>query len=180
MPETTSILFQWAILPLLIFFVRIVDMSMDTIRILLLYKGKKMLAPVIGFFQVLIWLFAIRQIFLNLSNVACYVAYAGGFACGTYAGMIIEEKLAIGFQVIRIITRKDGASLIASLREKGYGVTTIDGQGTTGKVSIIFTIVKRSQIPAALELVKTYNPKAFYTIEDIRSINKDTNYENIM
>jgi uncharacterized protein YebE (UPF0316 family) len=161
---------QWVILPLLIFIARIMDVSLDTIRILLLTRGKKRIVPLLGFIQVLIWLAAIRQIFLNLSNVACYIAYAGGFAAGTFVGMIIEEKLALGFQVIRVITRKGAEQLIHCLREKGYGSTSVDGQGTTGKVNIIYTILRRSQIPEVLKLIKEFNPKAFYTIEDIRSI----------
>ncbi|MBF0384725.1 MAG: DUF2179 domain-containing protein [Candidatus Omnitrophica bacterium] len=170
--NTHYTLFQWIILPLLIFLVRIIDMSMDTIRILLLSKGKKMLAPILGFFQVLIWLLAIRQVFLNISNVACYIAYAGGFAMGTYVGIILEEKLAIGFQVIRIITKKDETGLINILRNKGYGVTSIVGEGATGKVNIIFTIVKRSETPQVLKTINEHNPNVFYTIEDVRMLNE--------
>jgi uncharacterized protein YebE (UPF0316 family) len=170
---TSSSLFQWIILPILIFLARIADVSLDTIRILLINRGRRLIAPVLGFVQVTIWLLAIRQIFLNISNVACFVAYAGGFAAGTWVGMLLEEKMAIGIQVIRVITRQDASQLIGFLKNKGYGVTSVDGQGVTGKVNIIYTIVKRQDINDVVDTVTKFNPKAFYTIEDVRSISED-------
>ena len=164
--------FQWVAIPLLIFFARVLDVSLDTMRIMLFSRGKKMIPPLLGFVQVLIWLFAIRQIFLNLSNWACYIGYAGGFAAGTYIGMIIEEKLAIGFQVIKVITRADASELTRFLMKQGYGVTSMDGQGATGKVNVLHTIVNRSDIPAVLQIIQRFNPNAFYTIEDIRSVSQ--------
>ncbi len=165
-------IFQWGILPLLIFLARVTDMSMDTMRIMLLSRGQKILAPLIGFVQVLIWLAVIQQIFLNLSNVFCYLAYASGFAAGTYMGMLIEERLAIGFQVLRVITRVDAAELIAFLRNHGYGVTVVDGYGINGKVNLIYTIVKRSEIKHVIGIVNQFNPKAFYTVEDVKAVNE--------
>jgi len=163
-------MFQWVVVPLLIFLARVTDVSMDTMRILFISRGRKAIAPVLGFVQVLIWLLAIRQIFLNLSNPVCYVAYAGGFATGTWAGILLEEKLAIGVQVVRVITRMDAAELIGFLKDQGYGVTYVDGHGATGKVSIVYTIAKRQEVPRIIEAVTRFNPKAFYTIEDIRSM----------
>lgn len=172
-----STFFQWGVLPCLIFISRVMDMSLDTIRIMLLSKGGRLLPAVLGFFQVLLWLIVIRQIFLNLSNVMCYLAYAGGFATGTYVGILLEERLAIGTQVIRIITRRDASELIHYLRDLGYGVTTIAASGSTGDVSIIFTIIQRSEVRKVVNSIKNFNPKAFYTVEDIRavSVNPDAN-----
>ena len=132
--------FQWVILPALIFLARVCDVTLDTLRILFISRGKKVFAPLIGFVQVLIWLAAFRQIILNLSNVACYIAFAAGFSAGTLVGILIEERLAIGFQVIRIITRADATALINFLKEKNFGVTSVEGEGSRGKVSIIYTI----------------------------------------
>ncbi|MBU0469094.1 MAG: DUF2179 domain-containing protein [Candidatus Omnitrophica bacterium] len=167
-----NVFYQWFLLPMFIFLARVCDVSMDTLRIMLLSRNKKLIAPTIGFFQVLIWLFAFRQIVLNLSNPICYIGFAGGFATGTYVGMIIEEKLAIGFQILRIITRKKASRLIEYLQNKGYGVTRVEGEGLSGKVDIIYTIVRRSEIPWLVDTVKEYNPNAFYTIEDVRSISE--------
>jgi len=160
--------FQWVLLPILIFMARVCDVTLDTIRIMLLSKGKRTLVPILGFFQMLIWLLAIRQIFLNLSNIACYLAFAGGFATGTYVGMIIEERLAIGYELIRIITRKEASELIEAFKVNGFGVTTVDAKGARGDVNIIYTIASRKKINKIVELIKKFNPKAFYTIEDIR------------
>lgn len=165
-------MFQWVILPLLIFLARIVDVSLDTMRILLFSRGQRNIAPVLGFIQVIIWLLVIRQIFLNLSNPICYVAYAGGFATGTWVGMLLEEKMALGSQIIRIITRKDAKQLIEFLRNQNFGVTTVDGQGATGKVNIIYTVIKRQDIAKVIEIIMRFNPKSFYTIEDIRTMSK--------
>lgn len=163
-------MFQWVILPLLIFLARILDVSLDTIRILFVSRGKRSIAPLLGFVQVIIWLLAIRQIFLHLSNVVCFIAYAAGFAAGTWVGMLIEEKLAIGVEVIRIITRNEASQLIQFLREKNYRVTKVKGYGATGEVSIIYTIVRRQDMPEVINIIRRFNPKAFYTIEDIRAV----------
>lgn len=169
---TDSVFFQWVVLPLLIFLARASDVSLDTMRILFLSRGKRLIAPLLGFVQMLIWLLAIRQIILNLSSPLCYIAYAAGFATGTLVGILLEERLAIGVQVIRIITREDAAKLIEFLRSGGHGVTCTDGCGATGKVSIIYTIVKRQDISDVVCIIKRFNPKAFYTIEDVRGISE--------
>ncbi|MBN2425928.1 MAG: DUF2179 domain-containing protein [Calditrichaceae bacterium] len=163
-----SSVFNWVVLPLLIYFARIMDVSLGTMRIISLSRGLRKVAPVLGFFEILIWLMAIRQIFNHLNNPMCYIAYASGFATGIYTGMWIEHKLAMGLRVVRIITRYDSTSLIKSIREKGYGLTTIDGEGNTGAVKILFTIVKRKNVPDVISLVSRFNPNAFYTIEDVR------------
>lgn len=167
-----SEIFKFVLLPALIFLARICDVTLDTLRIIYVGRGMKFLAPVIGFVEVLIWLVAITQIFKNLSNPACYVAYAGGFAMGNYIGILLEEKMAIGTVVIRIITQKDAEALIRRLKENRLGVTHVDAQGAMGQVKIIFTIVKRKDIDSVLEIVRGCNPLAFYTIEDVRSVRK--------
>jgi len=162
--------FQWVVLPLLIFLARMTDVSLGTVRIMLLNKGKRFLAPLLGFIEILIWLLAIRQIFLHLTNPLCYIAYAGGFAMGNFVGMHIEERLAIGHEVIRVITNKDASNLIQILNSQGYGATSIDAKGSQGNVHVIFTIVKRSQLKEVIEIIKKYNPKAFYTVEEIKAV----------
>jgi uncharacterized protein YebE (UPF0316 family) len=167
-----SEIFKFVILPALIFMARICDVTLDTLRIIYVSRGMKFAAPMIGFFEVLIWLMAISQIFQNLSNPVCYVAYAGGFAMGNFIGIILEEKMAIGTVVIRIITQKEALPLIEVLKTNRYGVTHVDAQGVMGPVKIIFTIVKRKDIDRVLEIVRTCNPMAFFTIEDVRSVRK--------
>ncbi len=104
--------FDYLILPLLIFLARIVDVSMDTIRLIFIARGFKKFAPLIGFFQVLVWIITITRIMANLDNWTCYVAYAAGFAAGNFTGMILEEKLALGVEMIRVITQRKADNLI--------------------------------------------------------------------
>jgi len=159
--------FVWIIIPLLIFIARVSDVTLGTVRVIFVSKGMKYLAPVVGFFEVLIWLLAIGQIMNNLSNPACYIAYAGGFATGNYVGIIVAEKLSLGIVLLRVITQKDGGELIQSLSSEKYGVTSVEGLGAQGKVNIVFTVIPRKEILRAIEIVKNFNPAAFYTIEDI-------------
>jgi len=163
---------HWVILSLLIFSARVIDVSLQTIRIVFVSKGFKYLAPLTGFFEVLVWVLAIGQIMQNLDNFIYYIAYAGGFAMGSFVGIRIEERLAIGCVGIRIITNQDAASLIQSLRQKGYGVTDIDAQGEHGAVSVIYLTIKRTDLQEIVTLIKKFNPKAFYTVEDIRFVNQ--------
>ena len=167
-----SEIFKFVILTIFIFLARICDVSLSTLRIIYTSRGIKFLAPVIGFFEVLIWLIAMSQIINNLTSPILYIAYAGGFATGNFIGMLIEEKMAIGTVVIRIITQKDATELIDCLKGSGCGITKVDAQGSMGPVKIIFTIVKRKDIERVLELIRKYNPLAFFTIEDVRSVRK--------
>lgn len=165
--------FDLVILPLLIFFARIMDVSMGTVRIILVSKGYKKLAPIVGFFEILIWIIAITRIVDNLDNWICYIAYALGFATGNYIGMLIEERLALGYEMVRIITKKEANNLIKELREKGYGTTAVDAHGNLGDVAVIYVIVSRKKLKEVVGLIYKHNPKALYTIEDIRYVSKE-------
>ncbi len=161
-------LFNWVILPALIFGARVVDVSMGTMRIIALSRGLRKVAPFLAFFEILVWLMAIRQIFNHMNNPMCFVAYAGGFSTGVFVGMTIEHKLALGLRVVRIITRKDATALIQTLRSMGYGMTVVDAEGNYGPVKVIFTVIKRSSLAEITEQIKKFNPKAFYSVEDVR------------
>jgi uncharacterized protein YebE (UPF0316 family) len=165
--SSQSYLFAWVILPILIFLARIADVSIGTVRVILVSRRFKYLAPIAGFFEVLIWILVIGQIMRNLSSPICYVAYAGGFAAGNFIGILIAEKLSLGMVLIRAIIPNQANGLIDRLRERRYGVTCIDGQGATGPVQIVFTIVPRREVEAVVELMKQSNPKAFYSVEDV-------------
>jgi len=167
-----SALFTYGILPLLIFLSRLIDVTIGTLRIIMVSKGQKSWAPILGFFEVLLWLIAISKIFQNLDNWMCYVTYAAGFATGNYIGLIIEEKLAVGIIKIQIITRKRADQLIKNLVEAGYGITHHEAQGSNEKVSIIYSIINRIEINKVEEIVNATNPKAFYSIEEVKSVNK--------
>ncbi len=163
-----STFFRWIVTPALIFAARIGDQSIGTIRIIFIGRGNKVIAPLLGFFEVLIWLLAIRQIMANLTNGFYYVAYAGGFAAGTFVGMYIEEKLAMGVMLIRIVTSQGDEGLIERLKAEDYGVTSVEASGARGQVHLIYTIVKRADLQRVVGIIDRFNPRAFYTIEDVR------------
>ncbi len=167
--------YSFLIGPLLIFLARMCDVSMGTIRIIFVSKGFKTLAACIGFFELLIWIIAISNVLQRLDSWVYYIAYAAGFATGNYVGMLIEEKLAIGYEMIRIITRNEAGKMIHVLREQGYGTTVVPAQGRDGEVAVIYVIINRRNVKHVVNIIKEYNPKAFYTVEDIRFVNRDLN-----
>jgi uncharacterized protein YebE (UPF0316 family) len=167
-----SDLFQWGVLPFLIFLARMSDVTLATLRNIFLSKSVKYIVPFLGFVEVLIWLLAISQIMKNLHNPMCFLAYAFGYSMGIFVGIKIEERLALGLQVMRIITQRESESLIAALVNHSFGITTIDGHGAKGPVKIILTVVKRKDIPGIRSLIKEHHPSAFYSIEDIRTVSK--------
>ena len=167
-----SALFSYGIMPLLIFMARICDVSIGTMRIIFVSKGKKNIAPFLGFFEVLIWIIAISKIMQNLDNYINYIAYAAGFATGNFVGMLIEERLAVGIQMIRIFTHQGGYELVQILNKSGFGATCVEAQGAQEKILLIYTIVQRNDLKNVIEIINRFNPKAFYTIEDVRATNE--------
>jgi uncharacterized protein YebE (UPF0316 family) len=167
-----SFWYPYVILPLLIILARIVDVSIGTIKIIFISKGYKYLAPILGFFEVIVWLLAVTRIFQNLDNWVCFFAYPFGFALGSFIGLKLEEKLALGVQLMRIITSKDASDLIYALSARGFSVTSFKAMGAKGEVGIIYSVINRRNISAYVDIIKTYNPNAFYTIEDIRFVSQ--------
>lgn len=167
-----SDLYNWVVLPLLIAFARILDVSIGTVRVIFVSRGYKNLAPFLGFVEVIIWLVAIGQIMQQLDNFMSYIGYGVGFATGNYIGIILVEKMTLGTVVIRIIPKIDTTQLVKRLRDANYGVTTMDAEGKAGPVKIIFSIVKKKHLRDALAIVNECNPNAFYTIEDVQSVNE--------
>ncbi|NQS97417.1 MAG: DUF2179 domain-containing protein [candidate division Zixibacteria bacterium] len=165
-------IWNWIVIPFLIFVARIFDVTIGTLRIILVSKGVKLFAPMLGFFEVLIWLLAIGQIMQNLDNPINYFAYALGFAAGTYAGIVTENKIAMGVALIRVITIKEASKLVEHLREEGRMITVIDAEGNRGPVKVFFTIDKRKELKSIVKTIKQFNPNAFYTIEDINFVNQ--------
>ena len=165
-----SALFTWIVIPLFIFLARIIDVSLGTIRIIYISRGMKVLAPIFGFLEIMIWLVAIGLIMQNLTNVAYYLAYGLGFATGNFVGIMIEERLAMGRVVIRIITHIDASILLNNMRNAGYGATAVNAEGSMGPVKIIYTIVDRKEMERVLDLVQQFNPKAFFSVEDVRMV----------
>lgn len=167
-----SVLYTWLLLPLMIFMARVADVTLGTVRVIFVSRGMKYLAPLIGFVEILIWLMAIGHTMQNLTNPICYVAYAGGFAMGNFVGITIAERLSLGVVMIRVITAQDALPLVQRLKDKNYGVTSIDGHGTSGQVKVVFTVVPRREVVRVIGLIKTFNPKAFYSVEEVNFVEK--------
>lgn len=165
-----SELFIYLVIPLLIFFSRIVDQSIGTLRLIFVSKGYKLLAPILGFFEVIIWVIAIGQIMQHLDNIFCYLAYGGGFAAGNYIGIYLEEKLSLGTVLIRVMPKKDTADLVENLKASKFGVTMMDAEGSTGKIKILLSIIKRKELKQYVSIINQTNPNAFYTVEEIKSV----------
>jgi uncharacterized protein YebE (UPF0316 family) len=164
--------FDYIVLPLLIFFARILDVSIGTVRMIFVSKGFKKVAPILGFFEIFIWIVAIGEIMNGVNHWFYYIFYAGGFAAGTYVGMRLEEKISIGKVLVRIITQKDATELIEKFKNENYKITVTNGKGKEGEVKIIFTIINKKKLKEVVKIIKKFNPRAFYTIEDVRYVNE--------
>jgi uncharacterized protein YebE (UPF0316 family) len=165
-----SDLFNWVVMPLLIFVARILDMSLGTLRFVLISKSKKKWAPIVGFFEVFIWLIVVRQIITEMNNPLWMVAYAAGYAMGTYIGMLVSERLNIGEVLFRIIVKKDSTPLVTELKENGFGVTIVESAEKENKSNIIFTVIHCRDIKKVGDMVIKHHPNAFFTIEDVRKV----------
>lgn len=160
-------LFTFLVLPLLIFFARISDVSINTIRIIYVLGGRRWTATILGFFESLIWLMAIRQIFEHMDNWLCYVAYPAGFASGIFVGMIIEERIAYGKVIVRIITRRDIGALLQYLSAEKLRYTHVNAVGPGGHENLVFTVLQREDLEKLLMTLKEILPSAFYTVEKV-------------
>ncbi len=155
--------------PLFVFAARILDVTLGTLRIIFVSRGQRRIAPVLGFFEVLIWITAVGQIVRNIHDVSGYLAYAAGFAVGNYIGMRLEQRLGFGTVAIRIFVPQGGEELAHNLHTAGYGVTILDGRGATGPVKVLFTLIPRWALEVVTGIIHRTHPKAFFSIEEVRS-----------
>ena len=161
--------YVWVGLPLLIFLARVFDVTLGTLRIIFTSRGLRNLAPVLGFIETFVWIIAVSSLVKHAQNVAAYIGYAGGFAMGTFVGMFLENKLAMGTVTFRAIIRRDTKELTKALVEAGFGITLVDGEGSSGKVKIIYTTVKRQDLPVVVDIFHRMVPGAFLSVEEVRS-----------
>ena len=150
---------------LVIMFMRICDVSIGTMRTILVVQGKKYYAGLAGMIEVLIWVFAIRYIFQNLDEVINLFGYAIGFGIGNILGITIEQKIGLGFAQLNIISRSESEKIIELLRKQKYGVTVLPAQGATGQLSIIVVIVPRKFQKKLIKLIESVDSHAFITVQ---------------
>lgn len=152
---------------LLIFVLRVLDITAATLRMLMVVRGRKLNAWLLGFAQAMLFVLAIQAVLSDLGSWINIVAYATGFATGTVAGMLIEERLAIGFKHLRIISSRRGPELAEYLRFQGYAVTEVSGRGKDGTVSLLNCTVQRKDVQRIETLVKQKDEHAFITADDV-------------
>lgn len=160
--------YPW-LLPIMIFFGRIVDVSLGTLRIIFVSKGEKFLAPIIGFFEVFIWVVIISQIFTRANDLVSYLSYAAGYAAGNYIGILLEQRIAYGIVLCRIYTRKNGMELVQLLNKVNFGATMTHGKGSTSKVDIVETVINRSEMKLVEHVLTEFDHDIFYVVEDVRN-----------
>ncbi|MEW6743878.1 MAG: DUF2179 domain-containing protein [Planctomycetota bacterium] len=155
---------------LLIFLLRLTDVSLGTVRIIMVMRGKRPIAALVGFVEVSIWVLAITRVMQHLDTFWSILGYGGGFASGTLLGMWIEDRLAIGFATIRIISQEKGEELARRIREAGYGATQIQAKGRSGPVCLVESVVSRSQIGRIIEIANEVDSQSFLTVEEPRRV----------
>lgn len=160
--------YPW-LLPFVIFFGRIFDVTLGTLRIIFVSKGEKYLAPLVGFFEVFIWVVIISRVLAQANDVVAYASYAAGYAAGNFVGIIIEQRIAFGVILYRIYTKKPGLELMKLLNQKDFGSTLISAQGAKGDVDIVETVINRKSAKELDATIMGFDKESFYIIEDIRS-----------
>jgi uncharacterized protein YebE (UPF0316 family) len=153
---------------LLIVLARIGDVSFGTIRTICVVNGRRGIAWILAIFEILIWLAVVSKVITNLNNYYYAISYAIGYATGNYVGITIEKYLAFGEQVVRVFTRK-GEAMAAVLRDAGFGVTMLVGQGRDGPVDLLFVQTLRKVAPKAAQQAHRIDPECFIVVDDIRS-----------
>ena len=154
----------------LIFFLRLLDVGMATVRIVLLGKGRKGAATMLGFVEALIWVLAVIRVLDGLDDPLRMIAFAAGFAAGTYLGAMVEEWMALGQAMVRIVAPVGTDSVAPALREQGFGATVINGNGLEGDVRITFCVVPRKEVLGVTRLITRVNPVAFVTVDSTTSV----------
>ncbi|MGD2144764.1 MAG: DUF5698 domain-containing protein [Anaerolineae bacterium] len=157
---------------LLIFGLRVLGIAISTLSTLMTVRGRKFYAVAAGFFSSLVYVIAIGKVVTNLGNVWNILAYAGGFAGGTLVGMLLEQRLALGFAEVRFISTEDGQDLADTIREAGYGVTELEGHGRDRTVEVIAVLIPRREVQSVLDIARTVDDAAIVTVSEPRSVQR--------
>lgn len=155
-------------IPLFIFLARATDVTLGTMRLICVTRGRRREAIIFGFCESLIWVTAVAKVLANLDQWLNILAYAGGFATGNAVGMWIEQKLALGMQIVTLISRSKASDVAECLRRENFVVTTLEGSGRDGPMAMCMTIVPRRRAGRLLEIARGIDPAIHVTIEDVR------------
>jgi uncharacterized protein YebE (UPF0316 family) len=154
------------LLCILIFVLRICDVTLGTIRTVAIVKGHITVAAFLGFFEVLIWILAVSQVITRINeSLLLALAFAGGFAAGNAVGILVERKLAMGTAVVRIISTTDGTEIARSIREDGHDVAVFEGEGADGAVTLVYAVAPRRRARSMLQRACSIDPSLMYVSE---------------
>ena len=170
----SSNIFTWVIMPVLIILARMLDVSFGTLRFVFISKNKKLLASAAGFMEAFVWIMVVGKLLNGSSNIVWLIAYAAGFGIGTYLGLVLSEKMAIGKVMLRVIARREPKRLVAKLISKKYSFTIVDSKNQKGNTTkVLLLTLEAKELSKILHYVKEFNPKAFYSVEEVQSIKED-------
>lgn len=155
---------------LFIFFAKVADVTLATIRMIMVVKGRRIQAALIGFVEIIIYVLAIGKVLSGLDNIMNVIAYASGFATGSYLGIYVEEKMALGEIIVQVVPKEDSMKLVEKFREEGFGVTVVEGYGRVGMQHLLNIMIQRKNLNKLYKILDEYDPKAFVTVTDARAI----------
>jgi uncharacterized protein YebE (UPF0316 family) len=156
----------------LIFGLRVLGIAVSTVATIMTVQGRRVPAVAAGFVSALVYVLAIGKVVSNMDNIWNILAYSSGFAVGTLIGMAWEQRLALGFTEVRIISTEKGADLADELRQAGFGATELYGHGRESAVSIVEAIVPRKNVDAVLGIAKSVDEKAIVTVTEARTVRR--------
>lgn len=157
-------------MPIVIYFARITDVSIGTVRIILVIRGRKYLAALLGLMESIIWVLAVSQVIIHIKEgVIPLIAYGAGFATGTLVGIVIEQRIALGEQIIRAVNSDPSVHLTDFLRSEGHMVTQVSAEGAIGPVEMAFLVAPRRKVRKLTRTILENCPSAFITVEDVRT-----------
>lgn len=157
---------------LLIFGLRVLNMALDTVRVMMVMRNRRALTFVLGFIQTVIYVIAFTYVIDGIDNFVNLFAYSAGFATGNVVGMWAEERMAIGYITLRVISPNLGTAVAEKLRGEGFAVTEIPARGKDGAVTLLNVSIFRRQAGKAMDLVKSVDANAFMTTEDMRPVSR--------
>jgi uncharacterized protein YebE (UPF0316 family) len=162
----------WAILSsaLLVFILRLTEVSIGTIRTIMVMRGKRTWAALFGFVEVSLWLIAIGQVIGHLDTLWNGLGYSGGYVAGTLLGMWLEGKLAVGYVDVDIVSISKGAELVQKVRQAGYGATQLKAEGRSGAVQLIGVVAPRKKVTHLLRLINEVDTTSFITVKEARQV----------
>lgn len=157
-----------------IFILRLIDMCLDTLRVLFVMRGQRVIVWILGVVTSIIYIVAISNVLSGKNHPFTILCYGVGYATGNVLGMRLEERMAIGYKQVNIVSQNDGREIATALRDQGYGVTELKGEGMNGTVDVVSTSIKRKQVKDVRKIVQKIDDKAFITEDDFHPINSGT------